>query len=377
MSFWPGKIFMNASQNNNNQGFSGMAERHARRGAATTTTAATNGPQSIPASRRRGLPDDFEREREEQEYQARYERQLLEQRQQRTSERREKRQREIYSGKVEKRTPKKVQISDENARWMKIGGLVLLSLFFLVATIYAYDQVTGSRLFVLKEIDLQGTKRASRTELMRLLEAHQSQSLWKLDLPSIRVALEKDSWVQSAEVSRVLPNALRVIIHEREPLAPCRMLNNSVVWVDREARNLGELDFNQTDNIPPIISGLEEGSSEEIKAANRKRLEIYQQLIRDLDQSGNKFSDQIDEVNMSDLQAVRLQLKKRNLSVRVGNSEFRTRFEKALKVIDAIERKDLSALGLLKASDAERLVNGERIAYLDVTHPGVIVGFAS
>ncbi len=367
---------MDAPQNNN-KGYSGMAERHARRGAATTTTTTINGARTIAAPRRRGLPDDFEREQEEQEYQARYERQLLEQRQQRTTERREKRQREIYTGKVEKRTPKKVQITDANARWMKIGVLILLSLLLLVATIYAYDKITGSRLFVLKEIDLQGTKRASRAELMHLLEAHQAQSLWKLDLPSIRVALEKNSWVQEAEVSRVLPDALRVIVHEREPLAPWRMTNNSVVWVDREARNLGELDFNQTERVPPIISGLEEGSSAEIKVANRKRMEVYQQLIRDLDQNGEKFSDQVDEVNLSDWQAVRLHLSKRNLSVLVGNLEFRTRFEKALKVIDAIERRDLSALGLLKVSDAEKLVNGDRIAYLNVTHASVIVGFAT
>jgi hypothetical protein len=366
---------MNASQNNN-QGFSGMAERHARRGAATTTAAPTNGTRANPSARRRGLPDDFEREQEEKEYQARYERQLLEQRQLRTTERREKRQREIYTGKVEKRIPKKVQISDANARWMKIGILVLLSLFLFLATIYAYDKVTGSRLFVLKQIDLQGTKRASRAELMHLLETHQAQSLWKLDLPSIRVALEKNSWVQEAEVSRVLPDALRVIVHEREPLAPWRRPNNSVVWVDREARNLGELDFNQSERVPPIVSGLEEGSTEEIKVANRKRMEIYQQMIRDLDQDANKLSDQIDEVNLSDIQAVRFHLSKRNLSVLVGNVEFKSRFEKALKVIDAIERKDLSALGLLKVSDAEKLVNGDHIAYLNVTHPGVIVGFA-
>ncbi len=352
-----------------------MAERHARRSAATTTT--PTGVRVNPSTRRRGLPDDFEREQEEQEYQARYERQLLEQRQLRTTERREKRQREIYTGKVEKRTPKKVQISDTNARWMKIGLLVLLSLLLLVTTIYAYDKVTGSRLFILKQIDLQGTKRASRTELMRLLETHQARSLWKLDLPSIRVALEKNPWVQEAEVSRVLPDALRVIVHEREPLAPWRMPNNSVVWVDREARNLGELDFNQIERVPPIISGLEEGNTEEIKVANRKRMEIYQQVIRDLDQNAEKLSDQIDEVNVSDWQVVRLHLIKRNLSVLVGNVEFKIRFEKALKVIDAIERKDLSALGLLKVSDAEKLVNGDRIAYLNVTHPGVIVGFAS
>ncbi len=367
---------MNSPRNEDKQGFSAgnLAERHHRRGYAATTT--TSAPGN--SGRRRGLPNDLgaEREAEEIEYQARYERELQERRQKRANERREARQKEIVSGRVIK--PKnKSQLDDAIVRGVKIFALALVALILLISAVMAYDKFSSSRLFIIKEIDLQGTKKASREELLRVLASYKTQSLWQLDLPAIRAAVEKNPWVLEAEVSRVLPDALRVTVHEREPIAPARTANNSVVWVDRDGRSLGELDFNQTNQVPPVVDGLDEGSGEETKLANHRRMEIYQQVLRELDQTSPKLSEEIDEINLKDVQAVKLHLLKRNVTVMVGEAEFRTRLEKALKVLDAVERKDLSALGLLKVSDAEKLVSGNRIAYLNITRPEhVVVGFA-
>jgi cell division protein FtsQ len=356
----------------NNQSYSNMAERHHRRG--TVPTSVITGVKSS-TGRRRGLPTDYQREAEEQDYQARYERELQERRQQRAAERRNTRQREILSGRVEKR-PRPQPISDATQRWIYVTVISLTALILLVGGAMAYSKVTGSQLFALKKIELQGTKRAAAKELLQMVEPYKAKNLWQLDLQAIRVALEKNPWVLEAEVARVLPDSLRVTIHEREPIAPWHSPQGAIVWVDREARSLGELDFNQMQNVPPIIAGLEEGTSEEVKAANQKRIEVYQLLMKELDQSGTKLSEQIDEVNLKDVQAVRLHLLKRSVNVMVGGAEFRSRLEIALKVLDAIERKDLSTLDFYKIADAQR-VSESRISYLNVIRPEqVIVGLA-
>lgn len=364
---------MASTPNNGNSGYSNLAERHHRRGVQATTviTGATT-----RTARRRGLPEEFQRETEEQNYQARYEQQLQERRQQRATERREARQREIPAGRIEKRSAKN-PVSPTTKRWMYVTLIALAALVVLVGGVMAYDKLAGTRLFVVKEIELQGAKRASREELLRTLEAYKARGLWQLDLQAIRAAIEKNPWVLEAEISRVLPDALRVTVHEREPVAPWRSINNSIVWVDRDGRSLGELDFNKSDKVPPIISGLEEGASNEIKATNHRRMELYQQLLSELDQGSAKLSEGIDEIKLDDLQGVRLHLLKYNVDVLIGGSEFRARLEKALKVLDAIERKDLSTLGFYKITDAERLVHGNRISYLNVTHAErVVVGLA-
>lgn len=361
----------------NNSGYSNLAERHRRHGTGrpVNATSVITGVKSAPA-RRRGLPEDFQREAEEQDYQARYDRQWRERNQQRAAERREARQREIPAGRIEKR-PRKAPTRSPAKPWFYITLLALAVLILMVGGTMAYNRLAGSQLFTVKAIELEGTKRASREELLRIVEAYKARSLWQLDLQAIRAAVEKNPWVQEAEVSRVLPDALRVMIHEREPIAPWRNVNNSIVWVDRDGRGLGELDFNQTDKMPPIINGLEDGTNNETKTANRRRMEIYQRLLSDLDQGSAKLSEQIDEIKLNDIQAVRLHLQKYNVEVLVGGVEFRARVEKALKVLEAIERKDLSTLGFFKITDAERLVRGNRISYLNVTSPEhVVVGLA-
>jgi cell division protein FtsQ len=363
---------MNASPNNENKGYSNMVERHHRRG---VNSASVITGVKTSSGRRRGLPEEMQRETEERDYQARYERELQERRQQRATERRETRQREIKSNRAEKR-PRQQQVSDATKRWVYLAMIVLLAVVLLVGSVMAYGKVTGSQLFALKEIELQGTKRVSAEEMRRSLETYKTRSLWQLDLQAIRTTIEKNPWVQEAEISRVLPDSLRVTIHEREPVAPWHSPQGPVVWVDREARSLGELDFNQMENVPPIIMGLEEGIGETIKEANRKRMETYQLLLNELDQGGAKLSEEIDEVDLKEVQAVRLRLKHK-INVFVGGSEFRSRLEKANKVLDAVERKDLSTLGFFKITDADRLVNGSRISYLNVTHTErVIVGLA-
>jgi cell division septal protein FtsQ len=362
---------MASSPNNEKQSYSNLAERHHRRG--VNATSVITGVKTS-ASRRRGLPEDFQREAEEREYQAHYEHQLQERRQQRAAERRETRKREIPSGSIEKR-PRAKPVSETTKRGITFVLIALAALILLVGSVMAYNQITDSPLFAVKEVELQGAKQASRAELLQILEAYKARSLWQLDLQAIRAAVEKHPWVLEAEVSRVLPDALRVSVHEREPVAPWRTPTDSIVWVDRDGRSLGELDFNQTDKVPPIISGLEEGASNEVKAANRRRMTVYERLMNELDQGGTKLSEEIDEIRLDDPQALRLHLIKHNVDVLVGSTEFRVRLEKAFKVLDAIERKDLSTLGFYKITDVERLVHSGRISYLNVTHAErVIVG---
>ena len=363
----------NGKPGNGNSDYSNLAERHHRRGVSATNV--ITGVKTTSA-RRRGLPEEVQHEATEQDYQARYDRQWRERNEQRAAERREARQRETPVGRSEKRA-RKTAPRVTTKQWFYVTLMALVALILLIASVMAYHRLAGAQWFVVKEIELQGTKRAAREDLLRVLAAYKTRGLWQLDLQAIRAAVEKNPWVLEADISRVLPDALRVTVHEREPVAPWRNANNSIVWVDRDARSLGELDFNQSDKVPPIISGLEEGNNNEVKAANHRRMEIYQQLLSELDQGSAKLSESIDEIKLHDVQLVRLHLLKYNVDVLIGSADFRTRIEKAFKVLDAIERKDLSTLGFFKITDAERLVHGNRISYLNVTpKENVVVGFA-
>lgn len=331
---------------------------------------------------RRGLPSNSAStatqvvDEEELEYQENYEKQLQERRKQRAAERRESRQREILSGRIERRPPGS-GLSPEFARRLKITGAVLALMVAMVVGVMAYGRLTGSSFFVVKKIDLQGVGAGPKDEIDRQLSQFRGRSIWQLDLGAVRASLEQNSWVQDAEVTRVLPDTLRVTVHERKPVAPGKTASNQIVWIDQDGKTVGDLDAIRMEHMPPIASGLEDGNSDEVRAANRKRMTSYQTLMADLETGSRRFIDEIDEVNLADPSAVKVHLSKYGVQVLLGEGDFRPRFETAMKLIDLIEKKDISSIGFLNKADAERLVKGEKIAYLNVTHPErAIVGFA-
>ena len=279
-----------------------------------------------------------------------------------------------------KRRARRIAQGRLRAQVMRVAraGLVLgVAVAIVVGMMSAYRAFASSHLFTLRQIDLQGVTHASREDLMRVLRKSVTDGLWQADLDQVRVELERHAWVREAEVVRVLPDTLRVTITEREPFVLARRSTGALVWVDRDGIGLGERHLFKTETVLPLISRLEESDTEAASEANRQRLIAYQQLLAELDQGEPRLSEMVDEVNLGDLKEVRLRLADKRITVIVGEREFRSRLESALKVLGAIERKDISTLGLFKVRDAERLIKGTRIAYLNATRPDrVIVGLA-
>lgn len=247
-----------------------------------------------------------------------------------------------------------------------IGGVAII-----------FRSLTGSQFFTVKEIALEGNNRTSREELLALVEDKTGASLWKVNLEEIRKALKRNAWVRDAEVTRQLPDKLRVKINEREPYALVRRSDNTVVWIDRDGTILGNHSRFNLAVVPPIISGLAEGVTAKVMDANQQHLDLYQQLLNELDGREPHLSPQVDEALFDGVDGLKLRVREGRVVVLVGTKDFRKRLEEALRILQAVERKDISALQLLKISDAERLLHSKPIAYINTTVPGrAIVGLA-
>jgi cell division protein FtsQ len=116
-----------------------------------------------------------------------------------------------------------------------------------------------------------------------------------------RAALEEIPWVESATVQRILPNHIRVELVERTPIAFLRngtelaLIDVHGVILDRPKGE--DLQF-------PIITGLSENMPREERA---RRMQTYQEFIRDVDLVRSGSSDRVSEVDLAnpkDLRAV-------------------------------------------------------------------------
>ncbi len=152
-----------------------------------------------------------------------------------------------------------------------------------------------------EQIEVTGNHIVSREAVLQQFVHDRGRSVLRIPLDARRGALEEISWVEAAAVQRILPNRLRVELTERTPIAFLRN-GNELALIDGHGvildRPRGEdLQF-------PIITGLSESMPREERG---KRMQIYQEFMKDIDLVRSGSSDRVSEVDLAnpkDLRAV-------------------------------------------------------------------------
>ena len=78
---------------------------------------------------------------------------------------------------------------------------------------------SGSPHFALRTVQVQGLHRATEHELLRLAGIAPGTNLWSLDPAAVAQAMGAHPWVRTVEVTRSLPDTLRLRVEERTPVA--------------------------------------------------------------------------------------------------------------------------------------------------------------
>ena len=107
----------------------------------------------------------------------------------------------------------------------------------VVADRAAYD--AGFRV---DDLTISGSKNTTREALLKALGLPYANSSLSYDAAEAQDRLMKLGWITSAEVRRVLPSRLEVLLSEREPFARWADADNIVQAIDREGRILGPAD---------------------------------------------------------------------------------------------------------------------------------------
>lgn len=261
-------------------------------------------------------------------------------------------------------------------RMFKVGTAVT-TLFLLFAGLWFTVRLfSRSRFFYLNGVEVHGNSRLAQEDIERLVRDHVPEGVLRADLPLIRANLQKHELISEVEVARLLPDRVRVTIKERAPYTLARRQDDSVAAVDRNGVMFGDERLFKGLTVPPLISGLAE-SGDDAAEINRQRLMLYQQLLAELDQQTPPLSARIEEVIFDENGDLRLILSGSGIAVLVGREDFRARLNAALDVLEAVRRRDVEALKVLSITDAERLLGGVRIVYVNATMPKrVIVGLA-
>jgi cell division protein FtsQ len=150
------------------------------------------------------------------------------------------------------------------------------------------------------QIELTGNHIVSREAVLQPFAHDRNHSVLRIPLDARRAELEQLPWVGSAAVQRILPNRIRVELTERTPIAFLRN-GNELSLVDSHGvildRPEGEdLHF-------PIVTGLPDSMPREER---EKRIQTYQEFLRDADLVRSESSDRVSEVDLSNAKDLRV-----------------------------------------------------------------------
>lgn len=151
------------------------------------------------------------------------------------------------------------------------------------------------------QIEVTGNRIVAREEVQKLFVVDRNRSVLRIPLDKRRQQVQELPWVEDASVQRILPNHLHVFVTERTPVAFCRN-GAELLLIDAHGVLLDRPDGE--DYRFPIVTGLSENMPREERA---KRIETYQEFIKDADLVKPGSSDRISELDLSnprDLKAV-------------------------------------------------------------------------
>lgn len=173
------------------------------------------------------------------------------------------------------------------------------------------------------QIDLLGNHIVSRESVLQPFAHDRNRSVLRIPLEARRSQLEQLPWVESASVERILPNRIRVELTERTPIAFLRN-GSELALIDAHGVILNRPEGQ--DLHFPIVAGLPDSMPREER---EKRIEIYQEFLRDADLVRGGSSDRVSEIdlgNAKDLRVVMTGLASATdsqaVTIHFGNSDF-------------------------------------------------------
>jgi len=196
-------------------------------------------------------------------------------------------------------------------KWGRIfAGCVLLVCLGLgvAGFLMAQSYLLHDERFVIpssSSVEFEGNAHVTRAQLLGIFGGDVERNIFTVSLEQRRAELERLPWVAHATVMRLLPNRMRVSIVERTPVAFVRqgshigLVDGNGVLLDMpvDAKSREHYSF-------PVVTGISGNDPVSTRAA---RMKIFERFTSELDGSGEKISEELSEVDLSnpeDVQAL-------------------------------------------------------------------------
>src|SRR5208283_4148849 len=172
-------------------------------------------------------------------------------------------------------------------------------------------------------LEITGMQNVTKAQIMEVMGADIGRNIFFIPLAQQKAQLEQIPWVESASVMRFVPNRLKVEIQERTPVAFARV-GSRMMLIDAGG-TLMELTPKHKYSFP-VILGMNPGEPLSTRAP---RMKAYREMVRDLDAGGARYSQDLSEVDLTDLEDVKVRVNDPagDVLVHLGSSDYLRRYK--------------------------------------------------
>lgn len=208
--------------------------------------------------------------------------------------------------------------------WAFVAATALCVLAIAAGMLYHYGERSWRfRIDSSDNIDVGGMENVTKAQIMEVMGADIGRNIFFIPLAQQKAQLEQIPWVESASVMRFVPNRLRVEIHERTPVAFARV--GPRIFLIDAGGSLMELPQKRKYSFP-VILGMNPG---EPLSTRIPRMKAYNALVRDLDSGGAGYAQDLSEVDLSDLENIKVRVNdpQGDVEVELGSTDFLRRYK--------------------------------------------------
>ena len=208
--------------------------------------------------------------------------------------------------------------------WASIAAAILCVAAIAAAGLYEYGEHSWRfRVDSSDNIEVSGTQNVTKAQIMEVMGADIGRNIFFIPLAQQKAQLEQIPWVESASVMRFVPNRIKVEVQERTPVAFARV-GPRISLIDAGG-TLMELPQKHKYSFP-VILGMNVGEPLSTRAP---RMKAYNELVQDLDSGGARYSQDLSEVDLSDLENLKVRVNDPagDVLVELGSSEYLKRYK--------------------------------------------------
>jgi cell division protein FtsQ len=208
--------------------------------------------------------------------------------------------------------------------WAVAAAAVVCAAGLAAAALYHYGEHSWRfRVESSDNIEVTGMQNVTKQQIMEVMGADIGRNIFFIPLAQQKAQLEQIPWVESASVMRFVPNRLEVEIHERTPLAFARV-GPRMSLIDAGG-TLMDLSPKHKYSFP-VILGMNPGEPLSTRAP---RMKAYSEMLAELDSGGARYSQDLSEVDLTDLEDVKVRVNDAagDVLLHLGSSDYLRRYK--------------------------------------------------